>query len=77
MSKNCPKEEIASRPIFKTIGFKKIKNLQEFFIYKNPANNQKEIGAKTKNGNIHEFQIKGLMMTNEFQELKQYVLNEL
>tara|TARA_R100001480_G_scaffold89833_6_gene96626 strand:- start:947 stop:1849 length:903 start_codon:yes stop_codon:yes gene_type:complete len=61
----------------KPIGFKKIKNLQEFFIYKNPANNQKEIGAKTKNGNIHEFQIKGLMMTNEFQELKQYVLNEL
>jgi hypothetical protein len=61
----------------KPIGFKKIKNLQEFFIYKNPANNKKEIGAKTKNGNIHEFQIKGLMMTNEFQELKQYVLNEL
>jgi hypothetical protein len=44
-------------------------------VYRNPASGQKEIGAKTKNGDIHEFQIRGLMMTNEFQELKQYVLN--
>jgi hypothetical protein len=57
--------------------FTKIKNLKEFFIYKNPSNGKKEIGAKTKNGDIHEFQIRGLMMTNEFQELKKYVLNEL
>jgi len=61
----------------KPVGFTKIKNLKEFFIYKNPSNGKKEIGAKTKNGDIHEFQIKGLMMTNEFQELKKYVLNEL
>ena len=61
----------------KPIGFQKIKNLQKFFIYKNPSTNENEIGAKTKNGNIYEFQIKGLMMSNEFQELKQYVLNEL
>ena len=61
----------------KPVGFTKIKNLKEFFIYKNPSNGKKEIGAKTKNGDIHEFQIKGLMMTNEFQELKNYVLNEL
>ena len=53
------------------------KNLQKFFIYKNPSTNENEIGAKTKNGNIYEFQIKGLMMSNEFQELKQYVLNDL
>lgn len=59
----------------KPIGFQKIKGLNEFFVYRNPANGQKEIGAKTKNGDIHEFQIRGLMMTNEFQELKQYVLN--
>ena len=61
----------------KPVGFTKIKNLQEFFIYKNPFNGKKEIGAKTKNGNIHEFQIRGLMMSNEFKELKKYVLNEL
>ncbi len=61
----------------KPVGFTKIKNLKEFFIYKNPSNGKKEIGAKTKNGDIHEFQIRGLMMTNEFQELKKYVLNEL
>ncbi|MAB38970.1 MAG: hypothetical protein CL525_07760 [Aequorivita sp.] len=60
----------------KPVGFTKIKNLKEFFIYKNPSNGKKEIGAKTKNGDIHEFQIKGLMMTNEFQELKKYILNE-
>ena len=59
----------------KPVGFTKIKNLIEFFVYRNPASGQKEIGAKTKNGDIHEFQIRGLMMTNEFQELKQYVLN--
>ena len=61
----------------KPVGFTKIKNLKEFFIYKNPSNGKKEIGAKTKNGDIHEFQIRGLMMTNEFQELKKYVLNEI
>jgi len=61
----------------KPVGFTKIKNLNEFFIYKNPSSGKKEIGAKTKNGDIHEFQIRGLMMTNEFQELKKYVLNEL
>ena len=61
----------------KPIGFQKIKHLQKFFIYKNPSTNENEIGAKTKNGNIYEFQIKGLMMSNEFQELKQYVLNDL
>tara|TARA_R100000149_G_C5860379_1_gene126472 strand:+ start:101 stop:988 length:888 start_codon:yes stop_codon:yes gene_type:complete len=60
----------------KPVGFTKIKNLQEFFIYKNPSNGKKEIGAKTKNGNIHEFQIRGLMMSNEFKDLKKYVLNE-
>jgi DNA-binding PadR family transcriptional regulator len=59
----------------KPVGFTKIKGLKEFFVYRNPANGQKEIGAKTKNGDIHEFQIRGLMMTNEFQELKQFVLN--
>lgn len=61
----------------KPVGFTKIKNLKEFFIYKNPSNGKKEIGAKTKNSNIHEFQIRGLMMSNEFDELKKYVLNEL
>jgi hypothetical protein len=61
----------------KPVGFTKIKNLKEFFIYKNPSNGKKEIGAKTKNGDIHEFQIRSLMMSNEFQELKKYVLNEL
>ena len=61
----------------KPVGFTKIKNLKEFFIYKNPSNGKKEIGAKTKNGDIHEFQIRGLMMTNQFQELIKYVLNEL
>jgi DNA-binding PadR family transcriptional regulator len=61
----------------KPVGFTKIKGLKEFFVYRNPANGQKEIGAKTKNGDIHEFQIRGLMMTNEFQELKQFVLNGL
>ena len=59
----------------KPVGYQKIKGLKEFFVYRNPASGQKEIGAKTKNGDIHEFQIRGLMMTNEFQELKQYVLN--
>jgi len=59
----------------KPVGYQKIKGLKEFFVYRNPANGQKEIGAKTKNGDIHEFQIRGLMMTNEFQELKQFVLN--
>ena len=59
----------------KPVGFTKIKGLKEFFVYRNPASGQKEIGAKTKNGDIHEFQIRGLMMTNEFQELKQFVLN--
>ncbi len=59
----------------KPVGYQKIKGLNEFFVYRNPASGQKEIGAKTKNGDIHEFQIRGLMMTNEFQELKQYVLN--
>ena len=58
-------------------GYQKIKGLKEFFVYRNPASGQKEIGAKTKNGDIHEFQIRGLMMTNEFQELKQFVLNGL
>jgi len=61
----------------KPVGYQKIKGLKEFFVYRNPANGQKEIGAKTKNGDIHEFQIRGLMMTNEFQELKQFVLNGL
>jgi len=60
----------------KPVGFTKIKNLIEFFVYRNPANGQKEIGAKTKKGDIHEFQIRGLMMTNEFQELKNYIINE-
>lgn len=59
----------------KPVGYQKIKGLNEFFVYRNPASGQKEIGAKTKNGDIHEFQIRGLMMTNEFQELKQFVLN--
>ena len=59
----------------KPVGYQKIKGLNEFFVYRNPSSGQKEIGAKTKNGDIHEFQIRGLMMTNEFQELKQYVLN--
>jgi len=60
----------------KPFGFTKIKNLIEFYTYKDPANGQINIGAKTKNGNINEFQISGLMMTNEFMELKEYVLNE-
>ena len=58
----------------KPVGFTKVKNLIEFFVYRNPQG-KKEIGAKTKNGDINEFQIRGLMMTNEFQELKQFVLN--
>lgn len=61
----------------KPVGYQKIKGLKEFFVYRNPASGQKEIGAKTKNGDIHEFQIRGLMMRNEFQELKQFVLNGL
>ena len=60
----------------KPIGFSKVKNLIEFFVYQNPEG-KKEIGAKTKNGDINEFQIRGLMMTNEFQELKKFVLNGL
>ena len=60
----------------KPVGFSKVKNLIEFFVYQNPEG-KKEIGAKTKNGDIHEFQIRGLMMTNEFQELKKFVLNGL
>lgn len=57
----------------KPVGFSKIKNLIEFFIYKDPEG-KTEIGAKTKNGDIFEFQIRGLMMLNEFQELKKYVI---
>jgi hypothetical protein len=60
----------------KPVGFTKVKNLIEFFVYRNPQG-KKEIGAKTKNGDINEFQIRGLMMTKEFQELKQFVLNGL
>jgi len=60
----------------KPIGYQKIKGLNEFFVYTSAANGQKEIGAKTKGGDLFEFQIRNLMMTNEFQELKKYILND-
>jgi len=56
-------------------GYNKVKGLIDYFIYESPADGQKELGAKTKNGDIYEFHIKQLMMDNEFNELKQYVIN--
>lgn len=57
-------------------GFFKVKGLISYFVYESAANGLKEIGAKTKGGEIFEFHIKQLMFTDEFMELKQYVLNE-
>tara|TARA_R100000951_G_scaffold43080_1_gene36230 strand:- start:1559 stop:2497 length:939 start_codon:yes stop_codon:yes gene_type:complete len=54
-------------------GFKKVKGLINYFIYESPANGLKEIGAKTKGGEIFEFHIKQLMSTAEFHELKDYI----
>jgi len=58
------------------VGFNKVKGLISYFIYKSPANGLNELGAKTKTGDLFEFHIKQLMFTDEFNELKQYVLNE-
>lgn len=57
-------------------GFNKVKGIIEYFVYKSPANGSNEIGAKTKGGDLFEFHIKQLMHTAEFNELKDYVLNE-
>ena len=57
-------------------GFFKVKGILDYFTYKSPVNGSIELGAKTKAGDLYEFHIKQLMFTNEFLELKQYILNE-
>ena len=59
----------------KPSGYKKVKGLLEYFIYTSAADGSKELGAKTKAGELFEFHIKQLMQTNEFNELKKYVLD--
>lgn len=59
----------------KPIGYNKIKGIVEYYIYTSPATGQKELGAKTKGGDLYEFNIKQSLQTNEFFELKNYVLN--
>ena len=59
----------------KPIGYNKIKGIVEYYIYTSPATGQKELGAKTKGGELYEFNIKQTLQTNEFQELKKYVIN--
>ena len=56
-------------------GFKMVKGIIDYFIYKSPANGLNELGAKTKGGDLYEFHIKQLMTTADFLELKQYVEN--
>jgi predicted transcriptional regulator len=58
----------------KPVGFSKVKGIIEYFIYKSAADGTKELGAKTKGGQLFEFHIKQLMHTNEFDELKNYVI---
>jgi hypothetical protein len=57
----------------KPVGHSKVKGLINYFIYNNPADGTKELGAKTKAGQLFEFHIKQLMQTDEFNELKDYV----
>ncbi len=59
----------------KPIAFEKIKNLVDFFVYRSPTTGEKEIGANTKSGKIHEFNIKQTLQSNEFDELKKWILN--
>lgn len=59
----------------KPIGYNKIKGIIEYYIYTSPATGQKELGAKTKGGELYEFNIKQTLQTNEFQELKKYVID--
>ena len=42
----------------KPIGYNKIKGIIEYYIYTSPATGQKELGAKTKGGELYEFNIK-------------------
>jgi hypothetical protein len=57
----------------KPVGYSKVKGLINYFIYNNPSDGVKELGAKTKAGQLFEFHIKQLMQTDEFNELKDYV----
>tara|TARA_R110000851_G_scaffold158169_6_gene301112 strand:- start:213 stop:1145 length:933 start_codon:yes stop_codon:yes gene_type:complete len=57
----------------KPVAYSKVKGLINYFIYNNPADGVKELGAKTKAGQLFEFHIKQLMQTDEFNELKDYV----
>jgi hypothetical protein len=59
----------------KPSGYKKVKGLLEYFIYTSAADGSKELGAKTKAGELFEFHIRQLMQTNEFNELKKHVLD--
>ena len=59
----------------KPSGYKKVKGLLEYFIYTSAADGSKELGAKTKAGQLFEFHIRQLMQTNEFNELKKHVLD--
>ena len=59
----------------KPIGFQKVKGLINFYLYTSAADGKKELGAKTKGGGLFEFHIKQLMQTNEFNELKTYIIN--
>ena len=59
----------------KPIGYNKIKGIIEYYIYTSPATGQKELGAKTKGGELYEFNIKQTLQTKEFQELKKYVID--
>lgn len=56
--------------------FYNVKGILSYFIYESPANGLKEIGAKTKGGDLYQFHIKQLMSTLEFNELKKYVENQ-
>ena len=58
----------------KPIGFQKVKGLNEFYIYTSAADGKQELGAKTKGGELFEFHLKQLMQTNEFNELKTYII---
>lgn len=53
----------------------KIKGIIDYFIYESPIDGTKEIGANTNSGKIHEFNIKQVLQSNEFIELKKYILN--
>jgi hypothetical protein len=58
----------------KPVGYSKVKGIIEYFIYNSAADGTKELGAKTKGGKLFEFHIKQLMHTNEFDELKEYII---